>query len=245
MSESQSYYITEITVPDPLRKRLIAEAQEWASDVGALTGSRENGAGNTAGRYGELVFCELFDGTLADHYEYDIAYNGLHVDVKTKRRTVPAQPDYKASVPDFNTEQDADLYYFMSVRCGNVPTPYRHVDLLGYIATDEFYDRAVFKEQGDTEPNGFEYKTDCWNLKHHELNRQSDVPTNVTLEIEDTPAKSGPDAYDHVVEMGEYNFHDCSACGSRADYYARDPHDPDDVDHPHGAFFCQDCADDR
>ena len=64
-------------------------------------------------------------------------------------------------------------------------------------------------------------------------------------EIQDRPVKRGPDGYDHVVEMGEYNFHDCSVCNTPADYFARDPPDPDAVEFPSGAYFCQDCADDR
>ena len=68
------------------------------------------------------------------------------------------------------------------------------------------------------------------------------VPVDCTTH---RPAYPDPDGYDHVVLLGEYNFHDCSNCGGEATIYARDPPDPDAVEYPSGAFFCDECGYDR
>lgn len=48
--------------------------------------------------------------------------------------------------------------------------------------------------------------------------------------------------YQHTIKLGENNNHDCSACGSPAVMYVRDPADPDAVAYPRGAYLCSDCA---
>jgi hypothetical protein len=183
MSTAQSgYYITQVNITPDTRESLLSKATDWAEDLGSLHGSIENGGGNVAGRYGELVFTEVFGGTIADHYEYDIAYNGLSIDVKTKRRSVTAKPHYEASITDHNPDQDADLYYFMSVRCGDVATPYRDVDLLGYIEPEGYHTAATFHREGERDPdNGFTFSADCWNLPYDKLQR--DTGLDETVEI--------------------------------------------------------------
>ena len=177
-----AYYITTVTVTDETRNRLLNDAREWAADLGSLHGSIEDGDGNIAGRFGELVFTEIFGGTIADHYEYDVAYNGLSLDVKTKRRTVKAKPHYEASITDHNPDQDADLYYFTSVRCGDVAEPYRYVDLLGYIEPCVYHDRATFHREGERDPdNGFTFSADCWNLRYEQLDRKEGLMREVEI----------------------------------------------------------------
>lgn len=176
------YYVTTVTVSDETRKDLLTKANDWADELGNLPGSIEDGDANTAGRYGELIFQEVFGGRIADHYEYDVVYNGLEIDVKTKRRTVKAKPEYEASIADWNPDQDADLYYFMSVRTGAVESPYRHVDLLGYIRPSEYHQKATFHEKGDEDPdNGFTFSADCYNLPYHELTRHDNIGEGETL----------------------------------------------------------------
>lgn len=183
MSQTADYHATRVQVTPETRDRLLSDAREWAEELGALRGSIEDGDGNVAGRYAELVFTEAFGGTIADHYEYDVSYNGLALDIKTKRRTVAAKPHYEASIADWNTEQDCDLYFFASVLCGDdVTAPFHHVDLLGYIAPAEYYRRAEFHAEGDRDPdNGFTFTTDCYNLEYRALQRQPDAPRGVTL----------------------------------------------------------------
>lgn len=181
-SKAQGYDITTVVVHDPKRERLLEQSKEWAKDLGSLHGSIENGEGNVAGRFGEMVFTEVFGGNIADHYDYDIAYNGLSVDIKTKRRTVKAQPHYEASIADFNPDQDADIYYFMSVRCGDVKEPYKFVDLLGYLPTKEYHEKATFHQVGEKDPsNGFTFSADCWNVEYRELKRIDELDSKIEL----------------------------------------------------------------
>lgn len=182
MTATQKGALTRVTVTDETRKRLLDEAAAWADELGSLRGSIEDGDGNTAGRYGELLFREVFGGSIADHYEYDLAYRGLHIDVKTKRRTVDCQPHYEASVSDWNTEQSCDAYYFVSVQTGGSVEPYSRASLCGYLPPDEFYDRAGFFEEGEVNPsNGFERPCDCYELPYHQLNQIDTAPDEVTL----------------------------------------------------------------
>jgi len=140
-------------------------AKQLAEEMGDLNGSIENGEGNFAGLLAELVFCDIFDATRSATYERDIVKDGLSVDVKTKRRGVEPQPEFEASVADFNTEQDADVYYFTSY---NVETGV--CSFLGYIGTDEYYRLSDFRKEGEIdESNQFRFKADCHNLKYSKL----------------------------------------------------------------------------
>lgn len=182
VNQQMWYYVTTVVVPDETRRKFLSESKEWAENLGSLRGSIEGGEGNVAGRYGELVFQSVFGGTIADDYEFDIEYGGITFDVKTKRRTVKAKENYEASVADFNSDQDADMYYFISVRCGDVDTPYRHVDLLGYIPNEHYYEKSSFRKKGQKDRNnGFVFKADCHNLRYYELERHTALPRTLHL----------------------------------------------------------------
>lgn len=179
VQKQQQYYPTVVRLSPDTRDELRSTAEQWADELGALRGSIESGDGNMAGRFGELLFREIHGGRIADDYDYDIVYNGLTVDVKTKRRTVAAKPYYEASIADFNPDQDCDLYYFVSVRTN---TEYRVADLMGYISPDEYHSKATFHEAGDKDPdNGFVFSADCHNLEYSALQRDTDLPRELEL----------------------------------------------------------------
>lgn len=142
-------------------------ARREAEEMGSLNGSIEDGDGNYAGILGELLFVEHFGGTRDNTYNHDVRYDGRTIDVKTKRRSVEPKPYYECSIADFNTTQDCDLYYFVSVL-------YDHSEawLLGYKSPDEYYREAEFHQEGDYDPdNGFTFKADCWNLPINDLDQ--------------------------------------------------------------------------
>ena len=56
------------------------------------------------------------------------------------------------------------------------------------------------------------------------------------------PDAPGVEGYGHVVELGTHNYRDCTECGADATILARAPPEPGDVDHPKGAYLCDDCA---
>lgn len=62
-------------------------------------------------------------------------------------------------------------------------------------------------------------------------------------DIVSRPADVGPtpDGYQHVVRFGP-GPQSCTGCQDPATMLARDPADRSAVDHPDGAFFCDDCA---
>jgi hypothetical protein len=175
------YYITTVSIPETVREAFRDYADEWADTVGSLRGSIEDGDGNFAGKFGELLFQHVFGGRIVDGYDYDLLYNGLTIDVKTKRRTVHAEPHYEASIADWNPDQSCDLYYFVSVVVTDTDA-YHTADLCGYLSPDAYHNRATFHEQGDRDPdNNFEFTADCWNLAYKHLNRKRSLPRRVVL----------------------------------------------------------------
>ncbi len=160
--------VCHYSIPEsaPIREKARTEAEE----MGALHGSIEDGKGNFAGLLAEFVVARVIDAVRRPTYEYDIVRNDVSIDVKTKRRTVKPKPSYDASIADYNTEQGADVYYFTSFN-----TESSVLSLLGYIPTDEYYEKATFYEEGDHDPdNNFTFKADCYNLPYEEL-RQCDI----------------------------------------------------------------------
>jgi len=149
-----------IEITDDLFVKYDMLAKREARQLGNLKGSIENGDGNYAGFFAEALFADQIGGERDNTYEYDIIYNDNKIDIKTKRRSVTPEPYYECSVADYNTEQDCDYYYFVSVRYD-----YSEASLLGYLTPEEYYDKATFHEAGDIdEDNGFEFKADCWNV---------------------------------------------------------------------------------
>jgi len=173
---------TTVHISDSARSDLLLQSDEWGDELGSLRGSIEDGDGNTAGRFGELLFTELFGGCIKDSYEYDVWYNGLEIDVKTKRRTVAPKPRYEASIADWNPDQDCDLYYFISLLGNDADYPYSKAWLCGYIPPTEYHDKATFHEEGEKDPdNGFIFQADCYNLPYSELTRYDNIKPEVTL----------------------------------------------------------------
>lgn len=163
-----------IKISDEMRESIDKVATEEAEKLGNLNGSIEDGDGNYAGIFAEELFTEIVGGTRDNTYDYDILYNGLKIDIKTKRRSVTPKSYYECSIADFNTSQDCDLYYFISVRYD-----YSKATFLGYISPDNYYEQAEFHEEGDVDPdNDFTFKADCWNLPI------DDLKTGSIIEVE-------------------------------------------------------------
>jgi len=145
-----------------------AHAKKLAQEMGSLRGSIENGDGNYAGLVAELVMGEIIDSKRDATYNYDLfveLYNGVKIDVKTKRRTVPPKSHYEVSIADWNTSQDCDWYYFTSFNEENSVLWF-----LGYMEPDRYYDAATFHKEGDKDPdNNFTFKADCYNVAFSEL----------------------------------------------------------------------------
>ena len=169
---------TEVFVTPETREKFREAADKWADELGDLhTAMKRNDESKSAGRFGELVFTEVFGGEIQDDYEYDIEYLDMKVEVKTAIRTVAPKPHYNANISDYSMGQDCDVYYFMSVLMGDVDEPYSKIWLCGYITPDEYKEKATFHKEGDVDPESpsgysFKFKADCYTLKYRELKRR-------------------------------------------------------------------------
>ncbi len=128
-----------------------------------LNGSITKGESNIFGALGEILIFDYYsdaDIVLESTYDYDMIINGYCVDVKTKKTTVKPQEDYLCSISAFNTKQKCDYYFFV-----RITTDLNSGYLLGYISKDDFYKKAIWKNKGDVDVNGFVFKDDCYNLE--------------------------------------------------------------------------------
>ena len=131
-----------------------------AEKLPLLNNSIRKGEGSLVAYIGEEVVKSVLNGNIKDTYDYDIIYQDIKVDVKTKERTVAPKPYYECSVADFNTKQECDEYAFVSVL-----DTLKEAWYLGKISKPDFYKKAVFHRKGEVDPaNNFMFKADCYNI---------------------------------------------------------------------------------
>ncbi len=157
---------------------LMAKAAVRADRMGALHNSITSGCGNLVGFIGEEIFRTVRGGTYSpedgSHYQWDIVTgNGKTVDVKTKSCTSEPQCHYNATVADFNTDQECDIYAFVrvEVRKDNA-IPTGRAWYMGAILKEDFYSRSCFWRKGEVDPTsdfGWRFKADCHNIRYDEL----------------------------------------------------------------------------
>lgn len=139
-----------VNIRDDTRERLLERARKWSEEVKDISWESLNEDGNRiAGKYGELVFHEVFGGTIEDDYDYDILYDGMKVDVKTSQRTAPAVWHNRAVIPAEKYEQDCDVYYWISVFGVDSEDPFGKAWLCGWMEPEEFFEKCRFTKKGD------------------------------------------------------------------------------------------------
>ena len=137
-----------------------------AAKLPLLNNSIRRGEGSLVAYIGEEVVKSVLCGEIKDTYDYDIVYQNIKVDVKTKERTVPPRPHYECSVADFNTKQNCDEYAFVSVL-----DTLKEAWYLGKISKPDFYKKAGFHRKGEVDrANNFTFKADCYNIPISLLN---------------------------------------------------------------------------
>jgi len=148
---------------------MLSRARILAEKMGALNNSIRNGEGNLAGFLGEECVLQYYPHAKRDNgYDHDILLKPFRVEVKTKDRTVIPQDDYECSIANYNTRQDTDYYFFVSLLRNN--GRYSCGYLLGYIKPEDYYRKAKALKTGELDPsNNFTVKADCWNLPIREL----------------------------------------------------------------------------
>ena len=144
---------------------IMYETAKWrAEELGKLNNSIRQGRGNLAGLLGEEIVIETLPNSHRQmSYDYDITYQGMRIEVKTKDRTVFPRPEYEVSISGYNSTQNCDLYVFVSLlRRGDT---YTDGWIVGSLTPTEFYDKARKVSKGCIDPtNNWRAKCDCYNL---------------------------------------------------------------------------------
>jgi hypothetical protein len=136
------------------------KAKELAENLGHIKNSITKGQGNVAGFSGELMVAKFLGVDLSHTKNYDMIYNGLRVDVKTKRTNYPPKPSYECSIAKTSLHQDCDLYVFVRV----LPS-LNEGWILGYKPQSEYFKEAKFWKKGEIDPsNNWKVSVDCYNL---------------------------------------------------------------------------------
>ena len=147
-------------------KEQIKEARMSSGGSIGLQGSITQGGGSPAGAIGEIVIRDYLDYAHTPTPHYDLYTNeGTRIDVKTKRCTSAPKSFYECSIAAHGTKQECDEYIFVRV-LNNLQRAW----ILGRIAKDEYFDKAVRHRRGEVdESNNFTFKADCYNLQISEL----------------------------------------------------------------------------
>lgn len=133
--------------------------------MGELNNSITKGKGNIHGFLGEIITANFLNTNTSNTYDYDIIFNNLKIDVKTKRVNTAPKEYYECSIADLNTKQKCDVYVFTRI-LKDMTKGW----LLGYINKKDFFEKAKFLKKGTVDPsNNWKVSTDCYNLSISKL----------------------------------------------------------------------------
>ena len=161
----------EVTVQSWMR----GSAEDLSRQMGVLNNSLVSGSGNRAGAIGEMIVMhdiEIVAGVgaaIVGEYTHDIeTSDGRLIEVKTKRRRFPPQPDWTVSITmaSWHRQSSAvDLLAFAQV----TPSLSR-AWLLGYCTPDQFEMLSWVVREGELDgDNGFVARCDMLNMRIADL----------------------------------------------------------------------------
>lgn len=143
----------------------IEKAKAKSFEMGKLNNSITSGDGNLSGFIGEFIVAELIGAEVSNTYDYDLIWDSLKIDVKTKRTNFTPKKNYECSIAAFNIRQKCDQYAFVRVK-----NDLSKAWVLGYYPKNLYFTDAKFHKKGDFDSdNGFTFKADCYNLKIEDL----------------------------------------------------------------------------
>ena len=142
----------------------LENAKKKADDLGKLNNSIRAGEGNFIGFLGEEIVKEYLKIGDSNTYQFDLIFNNKKLEVKTKERTVMPQPDYNATISNYNSNQQCDYYVFNSVL-----KDHSKGWICGIMKKTIFYEKAKFNKKGDMETSIFKFRSNCYNLPLGEL----------------------------------------------------------------------------
>lgn len=149
-----------------LTPQMYDHANSKAQKMGELNRSITKGTGNLAGFLGEIAVQTYLENAIEENtYDYDLIYNNIKIDVKTKRTSVVPRPEYESSVVAYNIRQKTDVYVFTRI-FGD--TCY----IMGYMPKEEYYKKARYLKKGTRDgDNWFTVKENCYNMFYKDLYR--------------------------------------------------------------------------
>ena len=155
-----------------ITQEMLILAEKKAKEMGVLKNSIEKGKGNIAGFVGEMVANHVLNSTITNTYDYDIlTYDGIKIDVKTKRCTSAPLLHYECSVSDYNPTQLCDYYCFVRVL-----NDYSCGWFLGVYKQSDYINESTKMYKGQIDPaNNFVVKSDCYNMPINKLRDQWEV----------------------------------------------------------------------
>ena len=154
-----------------ITKQNIQQAQTLAEEMGQLKNSITKGQGNIHGFLGEIIVSKFLDIEISNTYDYDMIFNNIKIDVKTKRVTTPPRDYYECSVANLNTKQRCDIYVFTRIL-----KDMTQCWILGYINKEDYFKKSTFMKKGEIDPsNNWKVSTDCYNLPINKLNNIEDL----------------------------------------------------------------------
>lgn len=148
----------------------IITAYKRSVAMGILPGSYTRGAGNMVGCLGEVAVSNYLRNSkyVGDScFTHDVVYKNKCIDVKSKSCSSRPKFNYSAFVnckPGFIPKNDA--YFFTRVK-----KDLSIVYLLGWMESSQLKNKAVFREKGDTDPDGFVFRSSGFQLLIQELNK--------------------------------------------------------------------------
>ena len=143
----------------------ITEAKKLSGEMGKLNNSITKGEGNIHGFLGEIITANFLSVSRFNTYDYDIVFNNIKIDVKTKKVNTPPRNYYECSIANLNTKQKCDVYVFTRI-LNDMTKGW----LLGYINKKDYFEKATFLRKGSIDPsNNWKVLTDCYNLPINKL----------------------------------------------------------------------------
>jgi hypothetical protein len=133
----------------PITDEIREKEKDWSGFTGNQFSIRTDGGNRVAGNYAEIVFQKMYPHALRISdvdQNADFVLRGKRIDVKTKVRTVPAQPHYEASVELRQADFDVDFYCFFSFnRIAQI------MEYCGWISKQELHKVANKVKQGQVD----------------------------------------------------------------------------------------------
>ena len=90
-----------LTPTNEQKEKALAESAE----MGAIRNSIRKGAGNAVGFLAEIMLADYLDCERTPCKDYDLTWNGITIDVKTKETTVPPKDYYDCSIAETSLHQ--------------------------------------------------------------------------------------------------------------------------------------------